>query len=279
MVYVAWILLGLLFIYWLILVGMFLFQRSLMYHPTYGAQNPFLMGLEGAKKYFVTSPQNTILTLIHHPAKQGYPTIIYFHGNSGNLTTDYRIERFNHFAKAGFGYAAVSFRGFGDSGGTISEEGFYKDARASIELVRRKLKTPLQNMILFGESLGSGVAVRMAVEHCVKGITLDSPYCCIADRAKEKYPWLPVSLLLKDKFNSIGIIGRVICPILIIHGDKDDVMPIHHGKRLFDAAKEPKRGLFIEGLEHVAYPADMLCHAIKDYFCSDITSEPDNDGE
>jgi pimeloyl-ACP methyl ester carboxylesterase len=273
MIYVAAILLGLLTLYWLILVGMFLFQRKLLYHPSYGAQNPFLLKLEGAKKYFVTSHGNTILTLLHHPAKKDYPTIIYFHGNTGSLATEFRIERLNHFAKAGFGYAAVSFRGFGDSGGTISEQGLYHDARASIELVRRKLKTPLQNMILFGESLGSGVAVRMATEHCIKGIALDSPYCSITDRAKEKYPWLPVSAILKDTFNSHGIIHRVICPILIIHGDQDETMPIHHGKRLFDTAREPKRGLFIEGLGHVDYPADKLCEAIKDYFCGETTTD------
>lgn len=266
MLIILTVLLALAALYWCILFGMYLFQRRLLYHPTYGAQTPFLMGLRGTKKHFVYSHGNTLLTVLYHPPRPGRPTILYFHGNSGNLTTEYRVERFQQFARYGLGFVALSFRGFGDSSGTPSEQGWYHDARATIKYAKRKFKLPFQHMILFGESLGSGVAVRMAVEHPVMGLVLDSPYSRIADRAAEKYPWLPVRALLKDQFPSIDIIHRILCPSLFIHGAKDEVMPIHHGKRLFAAAPHPKRGIFDDHVAHVDYPADKLAKLIRDHF-------------
>lgn len=270
MVFVAAFLLVIVTIYWLILVVMFLFQRKLLYHPEYGPINPMILGLENTTKHFVSPKKQPIITLLYHPASKDMPTIVYFHGNSGSLASDYRVERLKAFIAHGFGFAAISYRGFGDSGGTISEQGLYADARATIAFIKRKFKLRYEDMLLFGESLGSGVAVQMATEHRVRGIVLDSPYCSIAKRAQEKYPWLPVELLLKDKFASIDKIKHIHCPMLVIHGDKDDVMPIHHGKALFDAALQPKKGLFIEGLEHVAYPADDTCEAISTYFISEL---------
>lgn len=255
------------FIFYLFIVlGMYLFQRTLMYHPERADLDPARYAMANTQAIRLKSPDGVHVTVWHHPAHAHMPTIIYFHGNAAHLGSDYRRERFSAFAAQGYGVLALSYRGYGDSEGTPSEDGMMDDARTTIRYAKDTLGLGADAMILFGESLGSGIAVRMATEFAVRGVVLDSPYTSAAHRASEIYPWLPVHLIMKDTFNSIAWIEHVHVPLMIFHGANDTVIPVQHGKQLFHAANEPKWADFPLGVGHVDVPALDLIREMGRFF-------------
>lgn len=237
--------------YAVLCAGMFFFQRKLMYFP-YAARPSFsACGLQCAQEIGLVSADGTKLVACHISAREHFPTIVYFHGNAGNL--EFRAPRFAAFSAAGFGVLAVNYRGYGGSEGSPYEEGIMTDARTAMRYAADILKLPSSSLILYGESLGSGVAVRMAMEFPVAGIALEAPYTSVADRAAELYPFIPVRLLLRDHFHSLVHIKKVKAPLLILHGEQDRVIPARHGRALLEAANEPKRGVFYPHVDHVSF--------------------------
>lgn len=253
-------------IYLCIIAGMYVFQRRLLYHPEVATLPPPSFQLPNTRQITLTTTDGIRITAWHHSGSDSKPTVIYFHGNSGHMGVDYRVERFHTLTSQGFGLLALSYRGYGDSEGSPSEAGLMEDARATIHYALDVLHLLPQHIWLFGESLGSGVAVRMASEFTVGGIILDSPYTSAADRAAELYPWLPIHLIMKDHFNSLDLISRIHAPILIVHGEDDTVIPVQHGKTLLAHANEPKKGVFPAGLAHVAMTPENIIHAMTTFF-------------
>jgi uncharacterized protein len=205
------------------------FQRSFLYHPAPEWQAPADHGLAGAERIELAAADGTrLLGWWLAPRRDDKPVFLYFHGNANGLSR--RATRFGYMAQDGSGVLALSYRGYGGSGGAPSEAAIRADARViHAELARRV--NPAR-IVLFGESLGTGVALRLATEVQAKGVILDSPYLSVMERARANYPWLPVSLLLADQFRSDLFIRQVEEPIFIFHGTADRVIPVEDSEKL-----------------------------------------------
>lgn len=233
------------FFYIATLVFVFFAQRWLIYHPSKTLYPPSKYGLSGFKEVEVTASDGIKLLCWYKEAEEGFPTIIYFHGNGGNLSN--RVTRYNVLAQEGYGIFAVSYRGYGKNGGKPSEQGLYKDGRAGVFFLKEK---GVDDVLIFGESLGTGVAVQMATEFDSKGLILEAPYSSIPDVARGIYFWLPVNLLSRDRFESVKKISKVKSPILIFHGTEDGVINIKYGRKLYNAANQPKKMIEIPEAGH-----------------------------
>jgi hypothetical protein len=155
------------------------------------------------------------------------------------------------YQSQGFGALFVSYRGYGGSTGTISEEGFMTDAFVAHDFLLER-GIPAEMIAVVGESLGTGVAVQLAAQRPVGALALEAPFSAAVDVAADVYPWLPVRWLMKDQFISRDFIGSVKVPLLVQHGDADGVIPVAQGRLLFDLADEPKEFVLIPGQGHEA---------------------------
>jgi fermentation-respiration switch protein FrsA (DUF1100 family) len=227
--------------------GLFLCQRQLLYHPV--RSRPELLGLEQLGVREVTLPTEDGLSLLswYLPPRPGRPVIAYFHGNGGHI--GYRAERLLRFAREGYGVLMVEYRGYGGNPGSPSESGFYTDGRAALGFLDREGVAP-NRLVLYGESLGSGVAVALAVQHEIGALILEAPPTSVAEVAQNHFPYVPAARMVLDRFDSLSCIGRVKAPLLVLHGDRDRVVPIRFGRALLDAASEPKEGWFSPDAGH-----------------------------
>jgi fermentation-respiration switch protein FrsA (DUF1100 family) len=181
------------------------------------------------------------------PPEPGRALILYFHGNGGSLLN--RRDRVRLLTRDGRGLLMVSYRGYSGSTGSPSEEGLRQDARAALSWLN---SYDPKRIVLYGESLGTGVAVRLATEAPVGGVILDSPYTSTADVARSAFWYMPITLLMRDQYRSIDRIVRLHAPLLVMHGEADSVIPIALSRALFAAANEPKRFVALPGVDHVA---------------------------
>lgn len=249
------VLTGFLIGYVTICAVLFFFQRAILYKPATEQIAPHHYGLYEMQELTLTSHDGTKVKAWYKPAPKGRVTMVYYHGNAGNLAD--RTEKLQAFMERGIGILALSYRGYGNSEGKPTEQGIYQDARAAINYLYEQ-GIAYEQMFIYGESLGSGVAVQMATEYDVKAIVLEAPYTSITNRGYERYPLFPIKLLLKDKFDSLSKISSVKEPVLIFHGYRDEVMPIHHGRRLLQAANEPKEARFFDHVGHTEFDLDEI---------------------
>lgn len=241
--------------YGAILLYMVMFERKLMYHPNAADVHPYAFGLDNFTEHTIGSEDGTALQLWYHEAKNNLPTIIYFHGNAGHLGD--RAHLMKAFADKGMGVAAISYRGYGKSQGSPHELGIYADARASIKWVKSQ-GIALSNIAFYGESLGTGVAIKMATEYRPKALFLQAPYTSVADRAAEIYWYIPVKQLMRDKFDSISLIKDVRAPLTIFHGKLDPVIPYQHAESLMAEANEPKRAIYFDDIGHTEFDSAVI---------------------
>lgn len=238
---------------------MYLGQRYLLYYPNRDLKSPEFYELINFKvKTFQTADGIKITTWYKDPNNKEMPIIVYFHGNAGHL--GFRSDRFRKLSDAGFGILALSYRGYGDSEGTPSEEGFYNDARTIMDSV----KEDKHKIIIYGESLGTGVATQMATEYKVSGLVLESPFTSVPDRAQQIYWWIPARFMVKDKFDNLSKIRSINnTPLLIIHGGKDTIVPLEHGKNLYNTAEKPRQFTSDENMGHSPELNDYIIGLIK----------------
>jgi hypothetical protein len=240
--------LGLLVLYLGVLGLLFVSQRSLLY-PGAGRDSPLPAaeaGLTGFEDVVLATPDGERLMAWWKPPQPGKALLIYFHGNGGSLRN--RRFRAEALTQGGRGLLLVSYRGYSGSSGSPSEEGLRIDARTAYDWAARS--HDLRRIVLYGESLGTGVAVRLATERRIGGLILDAPYTSTAEVASGLYWYVPVSWLMLDQYRSIDVIGEVKAPILVMHGDQDRIIPFAFGERLYAAAPEPKRFLRLPGVGH-----------------------------
>jgi fermentation-respiration switch protein FrsA (DUF1100 family) len=230
-----------------LLGGLFFFQRQLLYFPD--KTRPGLAGLEqlGVREVVLSTEDGLSLLSWYLPGRPGRPVILYFHGNGGHI--GHRVERMLRFAREGYGVLMPEYRGYGSNPGTPTETGFNADARAALGFLGREGVAP-NRLVLYGESLGSGVAVELATRHQVAGLILEAPFTSVAEVAQCHFPYVPAARLVIDRFDSRSRIGRVRAPILVLHGESDRVVPVRFGRALFDAAPEPKEGWFVPQAGH-----------------------------
>lgn len=235
MLSIAYVALAIIACYVALALLLFAFQRKLLYRPL--TDRIPLSAAEMPKDVreveFATADGKKIVCW-HLPPALGRPTILYFHGNGGGLI--HRRERFLRCASAGFGLFMAIYRGYSGSSGAPSEARIIADA---LEIYDHVAQTG-QPVILYGESLGSGVAVQVAVRRTPAAVILEAPYTSITDVAQRLYPIMPVRPFLMDRFDSMAVIGDVRVPILVVHGVRDMTIPVSLGQRLFEAAPQPK---------------------------------------
>jgi fermentation-respiration switch protein FrsA (DUF1100 family) len=227
--------------------SLYVFQRRLIYLPDTEREAPADAGLPGVKEVVLATPDGARLIAWYAAAMPGKPTILYFHGNGGSLAD--RADRIRRFAGAGYGVFMPSYRGYSGSTGSPSEAAIVADARLAYAHLRG-LGVAERAIVLYGESLGSGVAVRLASERPVGAVILDAPYTSLPDVGKLFYPIMPVRTFMVDRFDSKARIAAVRAPILILHGTDDAVVPLALGQALFEAAPEPKEMAVFKGAGH-----------------------------
>jgi len=227
-----------LFAYAAVLLAAYFGQRRLMYFPDPERVEPADTGLIGVVERIIETPDGERLVAWYGRAKPGEPTLLYFHGNAGGLAI--RAPRIQRFMDEGWGVFMLAYRGYSGSTGSPTEAANVADAGATYDALVRGGVAPA-SIILYGESLGTGVAARLATERPAAGLILDAPYTSIVDVAAQAYPFLPVRYLLQDRYETVTYIGKVHMPLLILHGERDRVIPVAMGRELFHLANEPKR--------------------------------------
>jgi len=241
-------------------------QRSLMYFPDPVRTTPPQAGLPEAEEITLTASDGVGSIAWHVAPRDGKPVILYFHGNGGALR--YRVARFQRLIADGIGLVALEYRGYGGLSGSLSEAGLIADAEAAYAFTAARY--PAQQIVLWGESLGSGVAVALAAEKPVGRVILEAPFTSTAAVAAIRYWYMPVNLLMKDQFHSDARIGKVAAPVLILHGVKDRTVPFAMGEQLFGMTKAPRHIVrFLDG-GHEDLDANGALHAVGRFLAGDL---------
>jgi uncharacterized protein len=224
-------------------------QREFLFPiPQGGRTSPQAAGFPQAEEHVLTSADGEQVIVWHVPAKPGRPVVMFFPGNGDFLAG--RISRFRGITSDGTGLVALSYRGYAGSGGRPSEQGLLLDAAAAYAFTTARYKT--DQIVAWGFSLGTGVAVAMAADHPVSKLILEAPYTSTADVAGSiwLFRMVPIRWLMRDQFRSDERIARVTVPLLIMQGSRDPAIPISLGERLFALAHEPKQFVRFEGGGH-----------------------------
>ncbi len=252
-------------LYATVLVGMYFLQRTFQYLPSGSAISPAEAGLPNAKNVFIRTSDGEALVAWYHAAQTGKPTILYFHGNGGGISTRPNKQAF--FAKLGFGLLAVSYRGYQGSTGSPSEQGLHLDAEGAYSWLLAS-GVSKDNILLLGESLGTGVAVQLAARHQVGAVALEAPYANAVDIGAARYWFLPVHWLMKDQFRSADYIRLVNAPLLVLHGTADTTIPFSQGQELFALANEPKQMAIMDDVGHEIISDPKSWGKIAEFFSS-----------
>jgi len=234
-------------VYALVVAGAYLLQRQLMYHPDRTRVAPVVLGLDGVEEVVLQRPAGVDLIAWFAAPQDGRPTIVFFHGNAGSVAS--RAARVAYWAGRGHGVFFMNYRGYGGSGGSPSEADNVADAIAALDYLAER-GIAAERTVVYGESLGSSVAVQVAAQRPVAAVVLEAPFTSATDVAAGVYPFLPVRLLLKDRYNSMALIEDIDVPLLIVHGRGDRIVPFAHGERLFARAREPKTFFAVPDAAH-----------------------------
>jgi alpha-beta hydrolase superfamily lysophospholipase len=233
--------------YALILVLVFFLQPRLVYFPQTGSElaaTPLAAGLAFDEVWLQTADGET-LHAWWTPVPRPRGAVLILHGNAGNIS--HRLEYLAMFHKLGYATLILDYRGYGRSSGVPSEEGTYRDADAGWRYLLETRKLTAQQIIIFGESLGGGVASWLAAKYPPRALLLASTFTSVPDLGARVYPWLPVRMLARIEYGNLQRIGQIAAPVLIAHSRGDEIIPFAHGEALFSAAREPKRFLALSG--------------------------------
>jgi fermentation-respiration switch protein FrsA (DUF1100 family) len=247
-------------LYILVAILIFFIQRRLMYFPNSIRARPNSYGLDSMEEIHLITDDGLTLTAWYQPPKEGdICTIVYFHGNAGDIGM--RAKKIMPYINSGAGVLLTTWRGFSKNPGRPSEIGLYSDGLAAINFLLTQGLSE-NKIVLYGESLGTGVAVELASNNNFSpaAVILEAPFSSAADIAAWRFPILPVRKLIFDSFNSNKKISDINSPLLFLHGYKDQTIPIIFGYKLFMSAKKPKKSVFIENAGHndlYEYGADI----------------------
>jgi uncharacterized protein len=234
---IKWILFAGIVGYLGVLALMYFAHRALMYFPDVARTPPAAAGLPQAEEIVLQTADGEKVIAWHVPPRGDKPVVLYFHGNGGALAL--RAGRFRKLVADGTGLLALSYRGYGGSSGSPTETGLIQDAAAAYRFAAERYDAG--RLALWGESLGSGVAVALAATHPVAAVILESPFTSAADAGAGHYPFLPVRWLIKDPFYSDRRIADVRAPVLVLHGARDTIVPIALGEKLYALIPGPKQ--------------------------------------
>lgn len=239
--------LSLLAAYLVLVAGLFLFQRSLMYHPSAGLQTPAAHGVPDMQRITIQSEDGLTLAAWYKPATDDRQTMLYLHGNAGHI--GYRAGKVRPYLDAGYGVLLLSYRGFGGNPGNPTEDGLYQDAAAALSYLAAQ-NLALSNTVVYGESLGTGVAVELAQNKPLSAIVLEAPFTSISAVAAQHFFYVPARYLVRDRYDSASKIAALKAPILFIHGDRDRTVPQKFGRALFEKAPDRREFFDVTGAGH-----------------------------
>ena len=252
-------------LYVFILITLYFFQRNLLYHPSennyYGDKLKVSVNTVKIK----TKDNLELIGWYHKKNNENFKTILFLHGNAGSLEN--RIHKINHFKDIDINFLIIAWRGFSGNKGSPTEQGLYEDAKSAVSWLKNKgLKN--EDIILYGESLGTGVVTEIAQNNNFSGIILESPFTSMIDAAKNKYPIFPIKYLLKDKYESDQKIKNIKSPILIMHGEVDKIVPFWMGKKIYNIANEPKYSYFSKYDNHMMEYNENLLSSLEEFIKS-----------
>jgi fermentation-respiration switch protein FrsA (DUF1100 family) len=241
-------------------------QRSMMYFPETVHTTPAATGFGVAEEVPLTTADGVRISVWQVPPRDKRPVILYFHGNGGALRN--RVDRFRKLTDAGVGLVALEYRGYGGQDGSPSEAGLIADAEAAYAYAAAHY--PVPQLVVWGESLGAGVAVALAAEKPVGRVILEAPFTSATAVGAGHYWYLPVRLLMKDQFRSDERIAKITAPLLILHGVQDETVPYAMGEKLFDLANKPKHIVrFLDG-HHQDLDQNGALDAVARFLAGDL---------
>ena len=263
-----------------LLVLLRLAEPRLIYFP--GQQRhllppPAWLGLSPERVEIPTDDSITVVgwAMPAAPESNGGLWLLICHGNAGNLSEFDRPVHYAGLRRLGLSLLAFDYRGYGESGGSPSEPGLYRDAQAAYRYLRETRLVPPDRIIVFGHSLGSAVAVDLVSRVAAAGLILDGALTSVIDRGQELYPYIPVRWIAGNKFNSLEKVARIRIPKLFLHAVRDEVVPLAHGRRLFAAAVPPKTFVELQGGHGDAFEVDSANYfGSIARFLSSLTSKP-----
>lgn len=233
---------------YLLMVGaLYALQRPMIFRADLSPAPPDLRGIPGFQEVSYRTEDGLDLRALYRPAAPGGLTLVYFHGNADGLSGSLRVTE--RLGAEGYGLFLVAYRGYDGNPGSPTERGLYADGRGAMAWLSGH-GVPASDTVLVGNSLGSGPATEMAATMAVAGLVLISGYTSLPDVAASAYPFVPVRLLMRDRFDNIGKIGRVSAPILILHGTADWTIPFDHATALAAAAGKRAQVVPFEGSGH-----------------------------
>ncbi|MBM4296161.1 MAG: alpha/beta hydrolase [Deltaproteobacteria bacterium] len=225
------------------------FEDGFIFHPSAEiVLTPLHAGLPFQDHYFTTA-DGVRLNGWFVPHPEARATLVWFHGNAGNIS--HRVENIKLLHdKVKINIFIFDYRGYGRSAGSVSEEGTYRDGEAALAFVQQRLGVGAKNLIIFGRSLGAAVAAEMATRFACRGVILETPFTSIRAMAKAVFPILPIGGLLRTRFDVVEKVAKIKVPLLVLHGDRDDIVPYEQGKQVYAAANPPKDFYTINGATH-----------------------------
>jgi len=247
-------------IYFVTAVSIYFLQRKLLYHPAVDNYLNEKNLNHKIQKIYVKSDNDLIGW--YHKKNKNFKTLLFFHGNAGRL--DNRIYKLNELAKLDLNYLIIAYRGFSGNKGNPTEMGLYKDAKAAKDWLNNQ-GIDDQNIILYGESLGTAIAIDLGKSFKFSGIILESPFTSMEKLAKKYYPIFPIKMILKDKYDSLEKIKEINFPILVMHGEKDTIVPFSMGVKIYENANSPKSKYFIKYDDHMMNFDQNLVKAIEKF--------------
>ena len=256
------IIIALSLIYLSVLVFLFFFQRSLLYLPNVNNYFSDTLNINIEKVQVRTSDNINLVGWFHKKDLNKFKTIVYFHGNAGKLEN--RIHKLNHFKDMNINFLIISWRGFSGNSGKPSEQGLYKDGNSAIDWLKN-IGLSEKDIIIYGESLGTGIATQIAQNKKFAGLILETPFTSMVDAAKNVYPYIPVGLLLKDKYENDKKIKKINIPVLVMHGEEDQIVPFKMGKKIFEMANKPKYSYFTKYDDHMMEFDEKLVFALNSF--------------
>jgi fermentation-respiration switch protein FrsA (DUF1100 family) len=226
-------------------------------------QNPSIVGLAYEDIYFTTSDK-VVLNGWFIPAQNAKGTVIFFHGNAGNIS--HRLEKISVFNRLGYNLFIFDYRGYGKSKGRPGEKGFYKDAEAAYRYLVKEQNVSADNIILYGESIGGAVAIDLASKTRIKALITEGTLSSVKDMIRIVYPFLPY-FILESRLDSASKIKDIQAPKLIMHSVDDEIIPYKLGEKLFSAAPPPKKFLKLRGGHNTAFQdsRDLFIAGLRDF--------------
>ena len=252
-------------VYLLVTLGLYVFQRNLLYHPTENNYSGDKLTVNIEKVKITTEDDIELLAWYHKKDINKYKTILYLHGNAGSLEN--RIHKVNHFNDMNINFLLLAWRGFNGNAGKPTEQGLYQDAKSAVRWLMNQGISE-ENIIIYGESLGTGVATEIAQKKNFAGVILESPFTSMVAAGKSKYPIFPIKLLLKDKYESDKKIKNIMSPILVMHGEADQIVPFWMGEKIYEIANQPKYSYFTKYDDHMMEFDENLVLALKAFIKS-----------